>query len=273
MERKKSIELLNRAVADELAAVHQYMYFHFHLDDQGFGPLALLYKRTAIEEMMHIERLAERILFLKGEVELVPSVAVEKITDPEKVLAKAVAMEGQSIADYNESAKVCAAHSDAQSKQLFESLIADEERHQDQYEKQMENIQRFGPLALLFKRTAIEEMMHIERLAERILFLKGEVELIPSVAVEKITEPEKVLAKAVAMEGQSISDYNEWAKVCADHSDAQSKQLFEALIADEERHQDQYEKQMDNIRRFGPSYLALQAMSAPADAPKGGAAE
>ena len=88
------------------------------------------------------------------------------------------------------------------------------------------------------------------------------------------TEPEKVLAKAVAMEGQSISDYNEWAKVCAAHSDAQSKQLFESLIADEERHQDQYEKQMDNIRRFGPSYLALQAMSAPADAPpRGGAAE
>ncbi len=145
MDRTKSIELLNRAVSDELSAVHQYMYFHFHLDDQGFGPLALLYKRTAIEEMMHIERLAERILFLKGEVELVPSVAVEKITEPEKVLAKAVAMEGQSIADYNEWAKVCAAHSDAQSKQLFESLIADEERHQDQYDKQMENIRRFGP--------------------------------------------------------------------------------------------------------------------------------
>jgi bacterioferritin len=145
MDRTKSIELLNRAVADELAAVHQYMYFHFHLDDQGFGPLAILFKRTAIEEMGHIERMAERLLFLKGDVQLVPSVAVEKITEPEKVLAKAVAMEGQSIADYNESAKVCAAHSDAQSKQLFESLIGDEERHQNQYEKQMDNIRRFGP--------------------------------------------------------------------------------------------------------------------------------
>jgi bacterioferritin len=145
MDRTKSIELLNRAVADELAAVHQYMYFHFHLDDLGFGPLALLFKRTAIEEMMHIERLAERILFLKGEVELIPSGPVEKITDPEKVLAKAVAMEGLSVVDYNESAKVCTANSDAQSKQLLESLIADEERHQDQYEKQMDNIRRFGP--------------------------------------------------------------------------------------------------------------------------------
>lgn len=145
MDRTRSIELLNRAVADELSAVHQYMYFHFHLDDQGFGPLALLYKRTAVEEMMHVERLAERILFLKGEVELVPGDPVEKITDPEGILAKAVAMEGQSIVDYNESARECAALSDAQSKQLFESLVADEERHQDQYEKQMDNIRRFGP--------------------------------------------------------------------------------------------------------------------------------
>jgi bacterioferritin len=73
----------------------------------------------------------------------------------------------------------------------------------------------------------------------------------------------------VAMEGQSIADYNEWAKDCGAHSDAQSKQLFESLIADEERHQDQYDRQMENIRRFGPSYLALQAMSAPADPPAG----
>ena len=58
--KEKSIELLNKAVADELFAVHQYMYFHFHCDDQGYELLAGLFKRTAIEEMIHIEKLAER---------------------------------------------------------------------------------------------------------------------------------------------------------------------------------------------------------------------
>ena len=58
------------------------MYFHFHLDDQGFGPLAGLFKRTAIEEMQHVELLAERILFLKGDVEMVTGHPVEKIDDP-----------------------------------------------------------------------------------------------------------------------------------------------------------------------------------------------
>jgi bacterioferritin len=144
MGRKKSIELLNRAVADELAAVHQYMYFHFHLDDLGFGPLARLFKQTAIEEMIHIELLAERILFLKGEVELVAAHPVEKITEPEKMLQKAAQMEEESAADYNKSANACSENADSASKQIFEKLVGDEERHFDQYDKQLDNIHRFG---------------------------------------------------------------------------------------------------------------------------------
>ena len=66
--KEKSIELLNKAVADELAAVHQYMYFHFHCDDQGYDLLAKLFKRTSIDEMQHVEVLAERILFLGGKL-------------------------------------------------------------------------------------------------------------------------------------------------------------------------------------------------------------
>ena len=107
MNREKSIQLLNEAAADELWAVHQYMYFHFHLDDLGFGPLAMLFKRTAIEEMIHIELLAERILFLKGDVELVPAREVDKIQDPEAMLIKASAMEEQSAIDYNKAALEC----------------------------------------------------------------------------------------------------------------------------------------------------------------------
>ena len=58
--REKSIELLNRAVADELTAVHQYMYFHFRCDDMGYDLLSGLFKRTAIQEMMHVEQAKSR---------------------------------------------------------------------------------------------------------------------------------------------------------------------------------------------------------------------
>jgi bacterioferritin len=144
MDKAKSIQLLNQAVADELQAVHQYMYFHFHLDDQGFRPLASLFKRIAIQEMGHVEALAERILLLKGDVDMVPAAGIERIVEPEAILTKAMAMEQDGVRSYNQAALACAANADAVSKQLFERLVADEEGHFDQYEKQQDNIRRFG---------------------------------------------------------------------------------------------------------------------------------
>ncbi len=145
MDRERSIQLLNRAVADELAAVHQYMYFHFHLDDQGFGPLAALFKRVAIQEMGHVEALAERVLFLKGDVEMVSGGPVERIGDPAEMLAKATQMEEASARDYNEAALKCGANADSASKQIFERLVGEEEAHFDEFDRQLENIKRFGP--------------------------------------------------------------------------------------------------------------------------------
>jgi bacterioferritin len=144
MDKAKSIHLLNSAVADELQAVHQYMYFHFHLEDQGFAPLALLFQRIAIQEMGHIALLADRILFLKGDVEMVAAGPVEKILEPEATLLKVMAMEEDGVKTYNQAALACAANADAATKQLFERLVGDEEGHFNQFEKQHDNIQRFG---------------------------------------------------------------------------------------------------------------------------------
>lgn len=144
MTNPKSIRLLNQAVADELHAVHQYMYFHFHLDDQGFMPLSNLFKTIAIQEMGHVELLAERILFLKGDVEMVSAGPAEKITEPEAILLKAMAMEESSAKFYNQAAIECGQEADAATKQIFEKLVGDEEGHFDQFEKQHENVKRFG---------------------------------------------------------------------------------------------------------------------------------
>lgn len=141
---EKSIELLNRAIADELTAVHQYMYFHFHCDDQGYDLLASLFLKTAMEEMVHVERLAERNLFLKGEVEMEVSQPVQKIQDVGAMLTLARHMEETSVMDYNRFANECAQNADANTKKLFEDLVNDEERHYDQYDIEMDNIRKFG---------------------------------------------------------------------------------------------------------------------------------
>ena len=141
---EKSVELLNKAIADELFAVHQYMYFHFLCDDQGYDLLAGLFKRTAIDEMLHVEKLAERILFLKGEVEMKVGGEVEKIKDVAKMLEKAANMEQESAHDYNLWANQSSANADSATKQIFEGLVADEERHYDQYDTEADNLKKFG---------------------------------------------------------------------------------------------------------------------------------
>lgn len=140
----KSIELLNKAVADELYTLHQYMYFHFHCDDQGYDLLATLFKQTAIEEMLHTERLAERILFLKGDVEMRSSCEATKTRDVAEMIKQAKEMEEKSVRDYNLWANECAANADSVSKKLFEDLVADEERHYDQYDIELDNLDKFG---------------------------------------------------------------------------------------------------------------------------------
>ena len=142
--KEKSIELLNKAVADELAAVHQYMYFHFHCDDQGYDLLAGLFKRTSIDEMQHVEILAERILFLGGEIEMKPAMDVKKIHDVKEMLALAAQMETDGVNDYNKWANESAKNADSATKKIFEALVEDEELHFDQYDTEMDNLKKFG---------------------------------------------------------------------------------------------------------------------------------
>ncbi|MBD3226531.1 MAG: bacterioferritin [Caldithrix sp.] len=141
---EESITLLNKAIADEMTAVHQYMYFHFHCDDQSFDLLAGMFKRSAIDEMTHVEDLSERILFLKGEIELKASRAVKNVHDIKSMLEMACQMESDAVKAYNTWANECAKNADSVTKKLFEDLVADEEQHFDQFDTELENIAKFG---------------------------------------------------------------------------------------------------------------------------------
>jgi bacterioferritin len=143
-DREKSIELLNKAIAEEMTALNQYMFFHFHCDDQGLDILAGIFKKTAIEEMMHVETLAERALFLKGDIQMIASEPVRQITDVKEMLAYAQESENEAVEMYNDYAEQCAKNRDSATKKIFESLVADEERHFDQFDNEVENIAKFG---------------------------------------------------------------------------------------------------------------------------------
>jgi bacterioferritin len=141
---EKSVQLLNEALADELAAIHQYMYYHFHCDDQGYDPLAALYKQTAIQEMRHAETLSERILFLGGEVEMKVGWEVRKIHQVAEMLAHTKSLEEQAVTMYNRFANESAQNADNVTKKLFEDLVVGEEGHYDAFDTQEEHLKKFG---------------------------------------------------------------------------------------------------------------------------------
>ncbi|SDH70508.1 ferritin-like domain-containing protein [Roseospirillum parvum] len=141
---EKSIALLNEAVADELTAIHQYMYFHFHCDDQGLDLLAGMFRRTAIEEMMHVERLAERILFLKGDVVMKANQEVKSINEPDQMLAMTAELEERAIKMYNRLASQAREVEDSNTRKLFEDLVSEEEGHYDQFDNEVENLSKYG---------------------------------------------------------------------------------------------------------------------------------
>ncbi len=161
---EESIKVLNQAIADEMWAIHQYMYFHFHCDDQGYDLLAALFKKTSIDEMLHVEVAAERILFLGGEVEMRPAQEVAKIRDVREMLVKARQMEEESVAEYNEWANLASQNNDAATRKVFEELVADEERHYDQFDQEIDNLDRFGDGYLALQ--SIERSKSISRPAE-----------------------------------------------------------------------------------------------------------
>jgi len=78
--------------------------------------------------------------------------------------------------------------------------------------------------------------------------------------VEKLLEVEDMLKLAAKMEEDSAREYNLWANECAGNADSVSKQLFEGLVVEEETHFDQYDTELDNMKKFGPNYLALQSI-------------
>lgn len=141
---KKVIEQLNAALCAEVTAVVQYMVQAEMCESWGYKRLAGLTKTRAIEEMHHAEGLIERIIFLDGtpavDVPLTPKVGATV----QQQLAIDLADETDAVRQYNDAAKLCRELGDAGTKDLFESMIQDEERHADYLEAQLHSVKEIG---------------------------------------------------------------------------------------------------------------------------------
>ena len=142
--KAKVIEVLNKARAMELFAIHQYMNQHYNLDDMDYGELAANMKLIAIDEMRHAENFAERIKELGGE----PTTQKDgKIVTGQEVTVIYEADANQEeapIEAYSGFLAICKDAGDIVSARLFERIIDEEQAHLTYYDNIDGHIKKLG---------------------------------------------------------------------------------------------------------------------------------
>ena len=150
---QKSIDRLNQAIGKEIATTLQYLYFHVHFEDDGYEYFSKMMKQTSITEMFHTDKIADRILFLQGEVEMMPSFEPRKIRDVKEALEFSMTLEQRTVDSYNEWARLCAAEDD---------LAKEEEEHLDMFRTEMENMLNYGEQYL-----ALQSIAHSKEITKK----------------------------------------------------------------------------------------------------------
>ncbi|MGR3757918.1 MAG: bacterioferritin [Tranquillimonas sp.] len=120
-----------------------------------------------------------------------------------------------------------------------------------------------GRIAEKSRAESIEEMHHADRLIERIIFLEGHPNLQKLDPLRIGQTLRETLDADLAAEIDARNLYMEARDHCESVRDYVSKNLFEALIADEEGHIGYLEMQIDLYDKLGEErYLLLQAKPA-----------
>lgn len=147
-QKQKVIDVLNKARAMELQAIHQYMNQHYNLDDMDYGELAAKMKLIGIDEMRHAEAFAERIKELGGEPTTDPAGKPQKGQKVEAIFPFDAGLEDTTIDTYNQFLQVCRDNGDSVSVKLFEQIIDDEQLHFNYFDNVAEHIEKLGAVYL-----------------------------------------------------------------------------------------------------------------------------
>src|SRR5262252_5345393 len=116
----------------------------------------------------------------------------------------------------------------------------------------------YEKLSEYIKKQSIGEMKHAEALMERILFLDGTPSMKPlDLTVGKNVH--EMLQSDLDLELGAVKDYNHAIQVAVAEKDNGSRDMFVALLKDEEDHVDWLEAQIHQIKELGyERYLSMQ---------------
>ena len=128
MVSEKLLDLLNKGIARELQVSIQYMWQSIQVTGLEGEQVKAIFKKTAIAEMKHAEKLAERLDYLDG----VPTIKPDAINvggSLIEMLKQDEQNEEEAITLYKQAIQVAQKEGDYTTRRLLEEILAEEENH------------------------------------------------------------------------------------------------------------------------------------------------
>jgi bacterioferritin len=149
------IGLLNEQLTSELTAINQYFLHAKMQENWGYTLLAAHTRAESIDEMHHAEILTDRILFLEGLPNYQRLLPLRIGTTIKEQFVSDMAIELEVVERLRRAVPLAREKGDITSANIFEDILADEERHVDYLETQLELIENLG------------EQLYLSQLVER----------------------------------------------------------------------------------------------------------
>lgn len=130
---KQLLDMLNEAIAREIAVSIQYMWQHIMAKGIYSNAVAPTFRLIALQEMLHAELIAERLEYLGGKPTTTPTTIDVGGSDPLKMLKLDVKAEEEAIVLYKKIIKLADKEDDVTTRKLMEDILRDEENHHNQF--------------------------------------------------------------------------------------------------------------------------------------------
>ena len=141
---EKVIDALNAGLTIELTAINLYFISSKMCQNWGLNLLAKHFYDESIEEMIHAQKVIDRILFLEGTPEIARYDVIKVGKDPKTQIENALELETKGQRTYNEAMLLAVQEKDHGSRELMQELLVETEHSIDWCEAQLDLMKMVG---------------------------------------------------------------------------------------------------------------------------------
>lgn len=140
---------LQTAVTMELTAVRQYLLHAHVLADWGLQKLSDKMKAEMQEELGHVDQFMERMIFLEGDPDLVADQGIARAQTLKDMFEADLRDEYEAREFYTKASNAAHEAGDIGTRDLFATIVHDEEGHIDWLEGQLDLLNRLGEVGFM----------------------------------------------------------------------------------------------------------------------------